>query len=327
MANASKRRNWRHLGLGFLAVGFSLVSAAGEGGAPGKARKGRLARLAELNSEALFGGKVKVKGDRFTLTFPGEGLFEKGFDCRARRRAGVVSDPAAIKDEAVKKVLLHGADGKFSFVGLSSGTAISRFPLTDDYKISFKLRIPTLMRGSKLVWYLNREKKDYLEVNFFRQAALVKKGRPRSRRLSPDPRFRQGPDKWFDRKSKGVPVEMSYKGGTLAVRMHAGKGKDGMTEVVTLENVKELSEGKLALSFEKVSFLVTDFTIEGQLPRKWLEAAIESLKSAGRLKENDPAGAKGDKKSEQGETKDSKKGKKKEGPDIDRPDPEADEDL
>ena len=289
-----------------------------------------LRKLVELNGDSIFGGHVKLKGERITLTFAGDGAFEKGFQCSSKSRSGVVSDKRLVKDVAVKKVLIDGAQGKFSFLGLTSGTAVSRFPLEGDYNISFKLRIPTLMRGSKMTWYLNREKKDYIQLNFFRQAALFKKGRLKSRKVSKIPRFRKGADKWFDRKSAGVPVEISFKEDKLTVRMEekkAGEKKGTMTEVVSLDEIQERNHGRLALSFDKVSFLVTDFKIEGKLPRSWVEQEIESLRKVGKLKMPADKPKAEAKKGKQDGKKDPKKGKEKEGPDLDTPDPEIDEDL
>ena len=145
------------------------------------------------------GGKFSIGKDRrFRLTLTDAGGFERAFRCRAKGGQGVLSDSGRVKDVAVRKTLIDGAAGAFSFVGLAGGTAISRFHVGSEFKISFKIRIPMLMRSSRLVWYLPRDGKDYVQVDFFQEATLVSKGRRRGRSVTRDTAFRGPPSRWFD---------------------------------------------------------------------------------------------------------------------------------
>ena len=84
-------------------------------------------KLVELNAKAIFGGDLRRTKSRFTLTFPGEGHFEKGFDCKGSRRGQIVSDLKKIKNVATRKSLVDGhKKGKPSLVAIQGGTAMSR---------------------------------------------------------------------------------------------------------------------------------------------------------------------------------------------------------
>ncbi|MBN1441303.1 MAG: hypothetical protein JXA90_01280 [Planctomycetes bacterium] len=321
-----------------LALAAGIAPSALCVGAEVAAAGPSFADLLNWNAETIFGGKLTLeKDDRFTLAFPGEGLFEKGFRCQGKAGQGVISDAAAVKDVSVKRTLLEGAAGTFSLVGLSSGSAVSRFPLGNDYSISFKVRIPILMAASKLVFILNQEGRSYIQLSFFQEASVISGGRRRAAAASRDPRFRGPPAQWFDRKSAGVPVEIVFKEGKLTVRMHApaqGNLKEGMADVVTLDGVSEPTEGNLALSFDRISFLISDLKIAGKLPADRLKQEIESLRGTGQLRTRAPEPPAAGKETKdtpdaakKGDSKAKPKKDTKKGPDLEQPDPEADDIL
>lgn len=326
-----------------LVLAWCVVSGAAGAGVPVAAGEPSLEDLVRWNAGEIFPGarfSLNDKG-RFTLEFPGAGEFEKAFRCRTRGGGqGIVSESGRVKDVAVRKTLIDGAEGKFSFVALAGGTAISNFAVGTEFKVSFKVRIPTMMKTSRIVWYLPRDGKDYVQLDFFNEATLVAKGRRRSRSAARAAAFRGSPSTWFDRKSKGVPVEFVRKDGTLSVRLPTppGRGGDeekGLTEVVTLDGIERPEEGQLALSFDRISFLVSDLRIEGQLPRAWVEKKIDELRESGALRSeapqqpgSDPPAKRGEDGESEKERSDSKEaGTKGKGPDLDKPDPEADVDL
>ncbi len=320
-----------------------------------------LARLVELNAEALFGGTVKVDNDRFTMTFPG-GRFGKGFVCRHGKTAGVYSKNGELRRQPLGGKLLGGIDKieeKFSFAGLIAGETVSRFQLADDFKLSFKLRVPQFERDSSLTWFINRESnKSYLGVDFFREISVIDKAKKR-RETSADQRFRGSPLRWFDSKSTGVPVEIVFKDGKMTVCMETrvaekkeadikeqqgnkpAKEKEKekekeiekeMAEVIALDGVDEPRHGHLAIRFTNLSFVVSEFQIEGRLPEEWIQRRFDQLRKARRLKVKEPPAEKKEPEKKPDEKKETpKKNKikkdKKKGPDLDKPDPEADEDL
>lgn len=328
-----------------------LVTPSAEGRAA--AQEPPLEELVQLNAESLFGGKLTLKDGRITLQYPGGGLFERGFACRGSRGLGIISDEAKVKSQAVRRVLLEKPKGKFSFVGLSSGSAVSSFELQDDFKVSFRLKIRNLSPTSRLTWFVNRDGRKYVQTNFFQDIVLA--GRKRSRVRTKDTRFAGSPVRWFDVQSPGVAVELSFKEGKLSVALgvmekgdgkRKGKGggrgkgkgkekpaeaKEKMVEVVSMDGIEDPVAGRLALLFSDLSFLVTDFQIQGNLPREWADAEIARLRKAKKLITRSPEElAKKEDRKAKGKT--AKGGAApgsagKEGPDLDSPDPEADDEL
>jgi hypothetical protein len=309
-------------------VAVSAVSAVGS---TARAAEPSFAELVRLNGEAMFGGRVSVdeKEKRVVISYPGEGLFERGFDCRAGRAgAGVVSDLGRVS-AGFRASLVDGGEGKFSLVGLSGGAAQSKFELGGDYTVRFKVRIPIPPARARLDWFLDRQgSRDFVQVAFFRDLVVVNGGKKRGERSS-DPRTSGTPNRWFDAKSGGVPVEIVSKGGRVTVRMHLpalGDRKEGMTDLVSLDVSDGPRRGQLALSFDNVNFLLSDLSIEATLAPEWIEPEFVRLRQAGLFiteKKEEPA----KEKDAPAEGDAPKTDKKKDGPDLDAPDPEADIDL
>ena len=295
---------------------------AGGGKEAGGAEKPSFDELVKLNAEQLFGGKLSRKKDRFTVSF-GPGEFQKGFDYRGRN--AIISVPGEVRNESLKRTLLNGATGKFSFAGIGSSKATSKFELVDDFRISFLLRASKLASSSRIVWTLNKSGRQGIQTNFFTDIRV--NGRRAKRARTSDKRFAGPPSRWFDRESKGVPVHLLYEKGVVTVRVGVpGGGKENqkadLVDVVRLEGVTAPDSGKIGLAFDKVSFLVSDFSISGKFPRAWVEKKLAALEKSGKLRL--PEVQKG---KEGGERKNRKRRKKRDKPDLDKPDPEADEEL
>ncbi|MBI4604586.1 MAG: hypothetical protein HY721_21700 [Planctomycetes bacterium] len=311
-----------------------------------------LEQLVELNAADLFGGKLTLERGRFKLELPGDGSFARGFDTGGAAgggRSGFASDQRQIKDETARKALLEGAAGAFSVAGLGGGSAVSVFELEGDWKVAFKLRMTGLQAGSRftLRFNLDPKGKEYIQSSFFQDLQLKGKGKTKSA-SSQDPRFGRRPDQWFDQRSVGVPVEIRFTDGTLSIRVGVrerdgpgekgrGRGPRGgkkkardrerhqLVEAVKLEGIEAPAGGRLAIAFEKCSFLMSDLRIEGKLPRKWLAAEVDRLRRAGKLatgSSGEAAGAKGKDK-----VAARPRATGKDGSDISKPDPEADDDL
>jgi hypothetical protein len=306
-------------------------------------------KLVELNAAALFGGNLTRKDNRFTLVFPGEGQFERGFECPGRSAENVVSDLSQLKGEAVRKMLLDGhTKGKPSLVGMQSGTALSRFMLTNDFEVSFRLRIPNLDAKARMSWSFGLPgSRDSVQTSFFQE--ITAGGSKPVRVRTQEAAFAGSPVKWFDRGPEGMRVILTFKDGKLTVRLgshgkkheknpgkkpeqNPEKGEETLVEVVSAA-VDAPRSGKIGLSFDKVTFLISDLTITGKFPRQWVEEEIERLRKANKLVTAEPvaAAAKGDKGAAGGETGASEGGnrvRRRTGkPDLEKPDPEADDDL
>ena len=295
--------------LGLLAkLGADSPLASGEAGeGPG------LDSLLESNASSLFGGKASFKDGRVTIRYVAKGLFNQDFRAKTGKGVtGVFSDPKDIKNALVKADLTKEVSG-FSFVGLGAGRATSNFALSGDLKLSFKLRVPNLTPAAKLIvrWH-QKGSKGYIQTSFFQKIVAVHKGRKR-RAAAKDSRFTGAPTSWFDVKSKGVPVEISFKGQRAAVSVGRGEGENSeKVEVVSLGGIEAPSSGRLSFRFANISFLITDLAIEGNYDRSWAEAVIEELRREGKLKRPIP---------------DAVAKKEKGNAGIDHSDPEADEEL
>jgi hypothetical protein len=281
-------------------------------------------KLLELNSEALFGAKIALKDGRFTLKLEGGGSFDRGFQQpgRPRERQGFFGVEDKIHP-LMREKLLKEAAGKFSFAGLVTGSALSNFDLQDDYKVSFKIRIPDLAPGGRFSMTFNHDgRRGLVQTEFFQELLHLRRGSKKGAARTRDARFAGPPTKWFPTASKGVPVEIEFKNGRLAVRMTIKeKDKDEQVEVVVLEGIDEPTSGKLGFSFDKLSFLITDLSIEGKLPRQWVQQELDRLRQSGKLRTRPP---------EELARKDEARpeaARKKTGPDLDLPDPEAEDDL
>jgi len=176
-------------------------------------------------------------------------------------------------------------------------------------------------------------------------------GGKRRQTMTRNQAFAGAPFKWWDVKSKdGVPVQITFREGTVSVSCGAGggpqpprgrgwgkgkgrgrdkdKAKDSpeKVEVVSLEGFEKATGGKIRFAFQSMSLCMTDLVIEGKYDPKWAEAQIEKLRKDGKLKLSEPAAAGQKPGSSAGGSKASAKKKKGAGG-VDEPDPEGGDDL
>lgn len=227
-----------------------------------------------------------------TIRFPGKGLFARGFTTASSKGRGFFGSDEEVKDGASRKVLIEGAEGQFTCVGREFGRAVSRFELADDFRIGFRLRIPSMPALAQFTIVMNQlGAKDFVQISFFQDVTVVDGGKKR-RKVTENRTYAAPPMKWFDQKSTGVPFEIVYKDKKLTVTMVRKVGekekKDEPVELLTLGDLASPSAGKVAFEFRNVSFLMTDLVVEGLYHKAWAEGEINKLRKAGKLKVKPP---------------------------------------
>lgn len=333
-----------------------LLAIAGLAG-PGTPARGAeseppLDQLVEINAEALIGAETAVKTDLgVAFNFrERRGIFNKVFQARGPK--AFISKLEEAKDAGPGPRLLGGAEDVFSLLCVEGGTAQSNFELEGDWKISFKAKVQNLAPASSLAFRVNQDGKSYIQTSFFHDLLIVDGGKKKPK-ITPIKELQGEPFRWFDQKTeKGVDIEIEFKEKKLTIFMHLkkegegrgeGKGRgDGRRrgwkgkesegadreriEIISQENIEKPAKGKVVIAFQKLSFLLGDFKIEGKLSRSWAEEGIAKLRKDGKLKlkkEEKPAPAavaSGDPKARKGESATKKAS-------LDDPDPEAEEDL
>ncbi|MCH2364175.1 MAG: hypothetical protein MK479_06330, partial [Planctomycetes bacterium] len=282
---------------------------------PAAAKPLSVTQLAQLNSAALFGVPFKINKGRFSVTYPGAGEFDKAFASRGRGRGKVIANIAEVKNASFRKLLIDGhSKGKPTLVGMMGGSALSIFELVDDYKISFRMRIPRIDGRGRFSFLLNHQGDAFVQTNFFQDIVIASK---KSRVRSKNKKFLVPASRWFDKGPQGMPVSIVCKGGKLSISVGVLNGKkEEMVEVVSTV-VTEPGPGKIGFSFEGVSFMMSSLRIAGKFPSAWAEKQMAVLKKAGKLITKMP----------EKKAAPAKKGLPKKGPDLSRPDPEAEEEL
>ena len=247
-------------------------------------------KLLQLNAAKIFGGEVHIEGDRVTIHFKKPGQFNRAFE-----GTGIVN-PEEIKGEANKKILERpawddrekkkrkkedgggGAIPNVAVVGRGDGDWQSRFELSGDVKFAFKLRIPAIQKEAQLSVWLNKTPKSYIQTSFFQTAVLHWGGR--TKRAAAPKEYQVSPDKWFD-KLDLVPVEMLHQMGKFSVKM---KGN----EILAFDEAGDASSGRIALSFRKLAFVLSDVEISGKFDRAWCEGQLKDLEEKKELVSKDP---------------------------------------
>lgn len=245
-------------------------------------------RLLQLNAAVIFGGECSIQDGRVTVRFPGKGSFGRGFTARGSRGAGFYTEDTDVKDGALRKVLIEGAKGQFACLGRDAGQAVSGFELADDWRVSFRLRIAALPPNAVFTVTGNQQDaRNYIQVVFFREIVAVDGGK-KKRALTTDKTYAAPPANWYDRKSPGVPFEISFKEGKLSVAMTIEAAKEGdkgeRIELVSMEGIESATYGKLSFEFRNLSFLMSDLVVEGKVRPAWAQGEIARLKKAGGLK-------------------------------------------
>jgi hypothetical protein len=316
----------------FLSAVLAFVSLALPGTAPRAAEEEpALDRLLEINSAEVFGdGGIKVSTDLgVKIEFKGDGRFNKLFQSRSGGGRGFISKLEEAKAQAIGQKLLDKAEDVFSLIAIEGGTATSRFELADDFTIKFLTKIPS-GAGTFMVLVNQQDGRNYISTSFFQDILVLDGGRKR-RKPTSHKHFQSEPMSWFDKGSeKGVPVEIAYKEKKLSIFLETKLDKKAekaeRVEVVSQEGIEKPSSGKVVLSFNKLSLLIGNLSIEGKLSRPWAEAAVAKLRKDGKLKLK-----REEKKPDAGAGRlaagDGKAAAKKKKASVDEPDPEAEEDL
>ncbi|MBI4584735.1 MAG: hypothetical protein HY717_12035 [Planctomycetes bacterium] len=233
--------------------------------------------LLRLNADKLFGGKVvELSGDRFKVAFQNPEEFARGFS----------------SDNLIRPKDLHGNQtaliDKVDHVigaGDKNGAWTSRFMVGQEFRINFIIKVPILLRGSQLNVQISSEK-GALITQFFNKAALIRNGKPVKQEVTPHKEFSGSPEKWFDRKAEKVPVEISFAKKKLNVKL---KFKDKDTDMVSLEDDKTISGGKVEIQFRNLTFAIGDLQISSKLNRPWCEEQLKALEASGKLKVKEDA--------------------------------------
>ncbi|MGH9361784.1 MAG: hypothetical protein ACRD2T_07685, partial [Thermoanaerobaculia bacterium] len=120
---------------------------------------------------------------------------------------------------------------------------------------------------------------NYLETDFFHRLEKSKGGKGVARRDTPLKEYTAHPMKWFPRNRKDgipIPVEMAVEGDRLRVSVEK-------KEIVALDKVSDVSQGRVAIGYRKIVFTMQNLKISGKLDRAWCEAEIAALREAGKL--------------------------------------------
>jgi hypothetical protein len=191
---------------------------------------------------------------------------------------------------------------------------LSNFELVDDYKISFRIRIPQLTGRSRFAFLLNHQGGSFVQTNFFQDIVIASK---KIQLRTKNKKFAAPAYRWFDKGPQGMPVVITFKAGKLSVSIGVLNGKkEEMVEVVSTE-VKEPPPGKFGFLFSGISFMISSLRIDGKFPKAWVEKEMEVLKKAGKLVSKFP----------EKKAPPPLKGSRKRGPDLSKPDPEAEDEL
>jgi hypothetical protein len=307
-----------------------------------------LERLLELNAKEVLGAGASFSKGRVSVKFAGAGA---GAFPLAFSGQGVFWDPAALNAQAQNFV--KGKEKSFTFVGLSGGTVRSSFDLLEDFRITFKLKIPHLRRGGSLSMTFNQsDKKSYVATSFFQDLVIVDEGK-KSRVVTEHKHLQDPPLAWFDtRAADGVPVEVVFKEKKLSIFLtlppapEEGGKKDAKKkrekegeqkkkeeekkpqriEVVSKGGIESPLGGKISWSFQGMALMVSDLEIEGKYSEEWAAGRIAELrKRGGLLTKETEAVAKGPEKAPAPPASAEKKTGGGSG--LDKPDPEAEVDL
>lgn len=314
-------------------LGLQGLCQAGEEDAPS------LDDLLELNAAELFGGEVKAKDGRVEIRFAGNGLFLEGFTVAGAAAGGsaargFVADEKQIKDVATRKILLDGAEGKFTCLGRESGRALSKFELAGDLRIRFRLRIRSVPPTAQFVVTLNlTDSRNFIRTSFLTDVAIVDSGKVR--REQTEKRAFLGPaSRWFDTRSAGVGFEIEIKEKKLSTfLLEKSEDKEKRVELVSCEDLELPTGGKVGFEFRNMTFLMTDLVIEGKPESAWARETLVELKKAGKLKSKEPrAVAQKEENGEEAGTPASSESpqqpeRRQNTVDISQPDPEAEVEL
>jgi len=267
------------LGLAWLSGPTSLTAAE---------ERPPFEKLFDLNCEKIFGGKAKLEGERVTIEYTQSGQFSRGFE-----GAGMVKledlkgHNHAIVDQAAQ------AGGKPAIASNGEqGEWLSRFELSGEVSLSFKITFRPPQRSSQLVISLNRGSKGALQTSFFQSATLISGGKVKKTVASKE--IQGPPDKCFDPRIN-VHGQLSVKDKKFIVKTGKqpkdDKEKLDLKESVVLDDIGDATSGHIAFSFRKLGFVLSSMTISGKVDLAWVKKQLEDLEDKGDLVLKEPAAA------------------------------------
>ena len=238
-----------------------------------------LERLLQLNSAAIFGGKLKLDGDRFEVVFDADGAVKAGFDGK-----GIIDSKSEEMTGANRNFIIEEKkDGveklipNLAAVGIGEGQWVSRFPVKSKTWVEFGFRVPNLItQESGFRLRVNWDKGVGYETSFFQSIAFVAGGAPKTSVMTDFKEYRRAPSRWFPRKKASVKIEYGIRDGDCVVLMN---GK----ELVKVPKVADKG-GRVSIAYRKLLFTIDSLKISGEIDRAWCEKRIEELKKEGKLK-------------------------------------------
>jgi hypothetical protein len=238
-------------------------------------------RLVEENGPILFGGKVKVIGDRFEVVFDGDGQMRAGFegkgihDSKSEEIKGANRKFIRLKDKKdnEEEQLIPG----LTAIGMGEGTWLSRFPVAGEPWVEMGFRIPNLIgKESNVRVRVNWKKKTGYETNFFKSISYISDGSVKGTNVTLLKEYQGTPNTWFPRKGKSVKVEFGVRDGRLVSRVDS-------RDVVVMPKTADRG-GHIGITFSKLLFTIDNLKVRGKLDRAWCEKEIERLRAEGKLR-------------------------------------------
>ncbi len=258
--------------------------------------------LLHLNAQALFGGEASFEKDRVVIHYKKPGQFERAF-----QGPGMVN-PASIKGDVNRKILEKPEGGgeidQIAVVGRGDGNWQSRFELSGNIDLSFKIRFSSLQRGSQFVLRINQTPKSSIQTTFFQNAMLMVGGKVKKRTVAPK-EFQLPPEKCFDKKAL-APVSISSSDGKFLLKVKREEEKDKAKDKekarekakdkekekhkekekdrekpkdveLSLDEAGDAAGGKIAFNFAKLSLVIAEMRISGNYDRAWCEEQLKQL--------------------------------------------------
>lgn len=258
-------------------------------GTPDSTAEPPLEKLVELNARELFGVEPELKDGKVILRLTSNGAFGRAFKATGSAGRGVVSSLEELKDPTLKGNVAAGIEGDFSFAGIDSGEALSRFELAGDLRITFRLRSNVIQPGASLLLrILQEDARNHVQTSFFQDIVVTENGKPR-RKLTADARFTPHPSKWLLQKlaePQATAVELLFQGKKLSVfvTLVPEKGKTERIEVVSQDGIEKPAAGRIFLKFSKLTFGLASLVIEGKYNKPWVETELARLRKEKKLR-------------------------------------------
>jgi len=237
-------------------------------------------KLFDLNSEKVFGGKAKLEGDRVTIEFTKSGQFSRGFEGTGMLK---LEDIKGLNRDIIDKAGQREGKPAVASNG-EQGEWQSRFELSGDVSLSFKITVRPPQRSSQFVVWLNRGSKGALQSSFFQSAALVSGGKVKKTVASKE--IQGTPDKWFDpRTSFYADLSVKEKAFTVKAAKQPKEDKDKleMKESTVLDDIGDANSGRIVFSFKKLGFVLSNVKVSGKIDLEWVKKQLQELEDKGDL--------------------------------------------